>query len=116
NWLLPDTLLGILLNAVGAALLVVWVLIVVSHLRLRPRLDAEAEAGKRRSVVRSWAHPRLNWIVLGAFAALAGLMLTDTDAREQLIATAGLVLVIVTLHLLTRSRRRNQQTAAPETV
>lgn len=116
NWLLPDTLLGILLNAVGAALLVVWVLIVVSHLRLRPRLDAEAEADKRRSVVRSWAHPWLNWIVLGAFAALAGLMLTDTDARQQLIATAGLVLVIVTLHLLTRSRRRNQQTAAPETV
>lgn len=39
NWLLPDDLLGILLNAVGAALLVIWIFIVVSHLRLRKQLE-----------------------------------------------------------------------------
>ncbi|MGO1316759.1 MAG: amino acid permease, partial [Cellulomonadaceae bacterium] len=51
NWLLPDALLGLLLNAVGAALLVVWVMIVIAHLRLRPRLDAaDAAAGRTRAL------------------------------------------------------------------
>ncbi|WP_235736982.1 amino acid permease [Nocardioides alcanivorans] len=106
NWLLPDALLGILLNAVGAALLVVWLLIVVAQLRLRPRLDAEAAAGGQGPVVRSWGHPWLNWVVLVALAGLAGLMLTDADARAQLFSTAGLVVVILAIHVVTRKRHR----------
>ena len=52
NWLLPDDLLGILLNAVGAALLVIWIFIVVSHLRLRKQLEASGKL-----TVRMWPVP-----------------------------------------------------------
>ena len=52
NWLLPDDLLGILLNAVGAALLVIWMFIVISHLRLRRRLEAEGKL-----TLRMWGSP-----------------------------------------------------------
>ncbi|MDN5894724.1 MAG: amino acid permease [Nocardioides sp.] len=105
NWMLPDSLLGILLNAVGAALLVVWVLIVVAQLRLGPVLAAEAEASGTPLAIRSWGHPWLNWVVLAALAALTVLMLTDSDARAQLFATGGLVVVILLIHVVTRRAR-----------
>ncbi|NYG60402.1 aromatic amino acid permease [Nocardioides daedukensis] len=105
NWLLPDSLLGILLNAVGAALLVVWALIVVAQLRLGPRLATEARESGQPLAIRSWWHPWSNWAVLVALGALVVLMFTDTDARNQLISTTGLVAVILLLHVLTRKAR-----------
>ncbi|WP_281281141.1 amino acid permease [Aeromicrobium piscarium] len=104
NWLLPETLLGILLNAVGAALLVVWVLIALSQLRLRPVLAAEARANGEPLRLRAWGYPWLTWGVLVALAALTALMLTDTAARNQLFSTAGLVVVILAIYALTVRR------------
>ena len=106
NWLLPDALLGILLNAVGSSLLVVWVLVAVSQLRLRPRIEAEAAARGERLDLRMWGYPWLTWAVLVALAGVVVLMLADDAARGQLAATAGLVAVIVGVHALTVGRRR----------
>jgi aromatic amino acid permease len=103
NWLLPDSLLSILLNAVGAALLVIWIFIVVSQLRLRPRLEAEGKLS-----VRMWGFPYLSWLTLAALGALILLMLTDVDARKQLISTAVLFLVITGLSVLNARRRRRE--------
>lgn len=92
NWLLPDTLLQILLNAVGAVLLVMWTMIAVSQLRLRPCLERE---GLLR--MRMWLHPYLTWLTLAGIAALVILMLTDSAARTQLIATGVFFVVLVIL-------------------
>nr|WP_077042461.1 amino acid permease [Rhodococcus sp. MTM3W5.2] len=101
NWLLPDSLLSILLNAVGAALLVIWIFIVVSQLRLRPRLEAEGKLS-----LRMWGFPYLSWFTLAALGGLILLMLTDADARKQLISTAVLFAVIAGLSVLNARRRR----------
>ncbi len=106
NWLLPETLLGILLNAVGAALLVVWVLIAVSQLRLRPVLEEEARDSGEPMRLRAWGYPWVTWGVLVALAALTALMLTDTAARHQLFSTAGLVAVILAIYALMSRRTR----------
>jgi aromatic amino acid permease len=106
NWLLPETLLGILLNAVGAALLVVWVLVAVSQLRLRPRIEAEARERGEALTVRMWGYPWLTWATLAALAGVVVLMLTDGSARGQLLSTAGLVAVIVEIYAITAVRRR----------
>ncbi|MCA1004201.1 amino acid permease [Rhodococcus hoagii] len=106
NWLLPDDLLGILLNAVGAALLVIWVFIVIAHLRLRPKLEREGKL-----TVRMWLFPYLSYLTLALLAGFVVLMAFDADAREQLISTAVLFLVILALGLIT-SRRRARKTAA----
>ncbi|MGW0041310.1 amino acid permease [Rhodococcus sp. NPDC003348] len=103
NWLLPDSLLEILLNAVGSALLVVWIFIVVAQLRLRRRLEAEG-----RLTVKMWRFPYLSWLTLAALGGLIVLMLTDADARKQLISTAILTLVIAGLSVLNARRRRGQ--------
>lgn len=111
NWLLPETLLGILLNAVGAALLVVWVLVAVSQLRLRPRIEAEARERGEALTVRMWGYPWLTWATLAALAGLVVLMLTDGAARGQLLSTAGLVAVIVGIYAITAVVRRRRATA-----
>lgn len=108
NWLLPDDLLGILLNAVGAALLVIWVFIVISHLRLRPQLEREGKL-----TVKMWLFPYLSYLTLALLAAFAVLMMFDDDARDQLIATAGLFLLILLLSVI-NSRRRARKAAAVE--
>lgn len=109
NWLLPDDLLGILLNAVGAALLVIWVFIVIAHLRLRPRLEREGKLS-----VRMWLFPYLSYLTLAMLGGFVVLMAFDDDAREQLISTAVLFLVILALGLITSRRRARKATAAVE--
>lgn len=106
NWLLPDDLLGILLNAVGAALLVIWVFIVIAHLRLRPKLEREGKL-----TVRMWLFPYLSYLTLVLLAGFVVLMAFDEDARKQLISTAVLFLVILALGLLMQ-RHRARRTAA----
>ena len=106
NWLLPDALLGILLNAAGASLLVVWMLVAVSQLRLRPRL--EAEAGPDGLPLRMWGYPWLTWATLVALAGVVVLMLTDVAARAQLAATAGLVGVVVGIYAISAAVRRRR--------
>jgi aromatic amino acid permease len=112
NAVLPDTLLGILLNAVGAALLVVWVLIAVAQLRLRPRLAAEARARGEQMPLRMWGYPWLTWATLAALAGLVVLMLADGSARGQLLSTAGLVAVVVGVYGVTVLVRRRRGAAA----
>jgi aromatic amino acid permease len=113
NRVLPDALLGILLNAVGAALLVVWVLVAVSQLRLRPRLTAAARARGEDLPVRMWGYPWLTWATLAALAGLVVLMLADGSARGQLLATAGLVAVVVAAYGVTAVVRRRRGDAVP---
>lgn len=97
NWLLPESLLGILLNAVGASLLVLWFFIAVSQLRLRGRLEAEG-----RILVRMWGFPWLTWATIGLLGVIVVLMLTDDVARVQLAETAGLCGVIVGIYGIRR--------------
>ncbi|AEG43023.1 amino acid permease [Isoptericola variabilis] len=103
NWLLPNSILSILLNAVGSALLVVWGLVVVAQLRLRPRLEAAAAEQGRTLPLRSWGYPWLTWVTLGGLVAIVGLMLSDAAARAQLLATGGLVVVILAAYGVTRT-------------
>jgi aromatic amino acid permease len=106
NYLLPESILGVLLNAVGSALLVVWLLVVVSQLRLRPRLEAAAAERGEPLRPRAWGYPWLSWVTLVALVAVVGLMLSDAAARSQIAATAGLVVVILVVYAIARAVRR----------
>ncbi|WP_092807221.1 amino acid permease [Rhodococcus globerulus] len=106
NWLLPDDLLGILLNAVGAALLVIWIFIVISHLRLRKQLEAEGKL-----TIRMWLFPYLSYATLAMLGAFVVLMLFDEDARDQLISTAVLFAVIAALGYANSRWRRSKALA-----
>ncbi|WP_374116483.1 amino acid permease [Hoyosella sp. YIM 151337] len=103
-WWRAENLLYTLLNAVGAALLVIWIFIAVAQLRLRPQLERE---GKLH--LRMWLFPYLTWFTLALLAGLIVLMLTDAAAREQLISTAVLCLILTALGLWNERRKRAEE-------
>ncbi|MEE2061127.1 amino acid permease [Rhodococcus artemisiae] len=97
NWLLPDQILGILLNAVGSALIAIWLFIVVAHLRLRRQFEQDGTLK-----LKMWAFPYLSWFTLAMLVAFIALMLSDSDARAQLTATAALFVVITVIGIVWR--------------
>ncbi|MFE6778846.1 amino acid permease [Streptomyces sp. NPDC057702] len=88
----PDSIFQYLLNAVGAVLLFVWALIAASQLRLRGRMDPATVAALP---LRMWAFPYLTWAALVAMAGVLVLMLTDGQARPQLLWSAGATLAVL---------------------
>ncbi len=92
NLLWPTSVFLYMLNAVGAVLLFVWVLIAVSQLRLRRRIEREVP---ERLVLRMWAFPYLTWAALAAMAAVLVLMLFDDGARPQLLWSGGATAVVL---------------------
>ncbi|WP_405613866.1 amino acid permease [Streptomyces sp. NBC_00076] len=83
----PDDVFSWLLNMTGAVILVVWIFIAVSQLRLRGRLEREAP---EKLTVRMWAFPVLTWVALAGMAAVFVLMAREPDTRVQLYSTGGM--------------------------
>jgi aromatic amino acid permease len=79
----PEDLINILFNAVGGCLLVIWVMIVLSELKLRPLLKEEGSLK-----LKMWFWPTLPVVTLVALAGLTVLMLFDESARDQVITVA----------------------------
>ena len=93
-------LLSFMLNAAGASLLIVWVFIAVSQLRLRRQLEAIHPLP-----IRMWAFPYLTWFALAVFAAIAVLMLTDASARVQLLSAGAMFVVLAFAGVLNAKAR-----------
>lgn len=98
QWWNPVGLLDFLLNAVGGCLIVIWIMIVLSYLKLHPELERTGEI----STVRMWAYPWLPILTLVALAGLVALMLFDDGARSQIYSVAIVVAALVGLSFLTR--------------
>lgn len=79
----PKDLIAILFNAVGGALLVIWIMIALSQIKLRPQLEAEGSIK-----VRMWGYPVLSWITVAMIIGLGVLMLFDPQARLQVLTVA----------------------------
>ncbi|MDH2455331.1 amino acid permease [Corynebacterium bovis] len=98
----PEDLIVILFNAVGGSLLAIWIMIALSEIRLRPRLEAEGSL-----TVRMWGYPVLPWLTVVALIALAVLMLFDGTARDQVVTVVVVFAVLAAVgHLIGRRRDR----------
>lgn len=101
NYLWPDTVFLLLLNAVGSALLVVWAFIAVSQIRLRRETANPA--------VPMWGYPYLSWLALAAIVTVIVLMLSDEQARVQILSTGVLVAAIAAVALIRSAVHRNEE-------
>ncbi|MEU0784738.1 amino acid permease [Streptomyces sp. NPDC006173] len=100
----PDDVFPWLLNMIGAVILVVWMFIAVSQLRLRRHLDREAP---QKLVVRMWAFPALTWVALAGMVAVFVLMAREPDTRVQLYSTGGMTLFLAAVgYVRQRARAR----------
>lgn len=111
----PPGLLAFLFNAVGGCLLVIWLFITCSYLKLHPQLKANGEI----TALRAPGFPYVPWLVMLAMAALIVLMVFDPSARggqviAVLVLSAALIVLAVVLPVGKREKLvRTPSTAAP---
>jgi GABA permease len=77
SYVSPDTVFAFLVNSYGTVAIFVYVLIAISQLRLRARLEREDPARLR---VRMWAYPYLTYL---AIAGMLGIVLAMAFIPEQ---------------------------------
>nr|WP_281420953.1 MULTISPECIES: amino acid permease [Corynebacterium] len=89
-----------LLNAVGGCLLVIWLVIALSQIKLRPRLEANDEL-----TVRLPGYPWLSWLAVFMILGLTVMMLFDEVARQQVFSVLAVCFFLAVLAALTSSTR-----------
>lgn len=104
----PAGLLEFLLNAVGGCLIVIWIMIVLSYLRLHPEFERNNEI----TTVRMWGFPWLAYVTLASLLGLVVLMLFDAGARNQITSVVVVTLVLIGLSFLTKKNHHQVTSAA----
>src|SRR3712207_2603253 len=95
----PENVFTWLINASGAIALFVYLLIAISELVMRRRLEREAP---ERLQIRMWIYPWLTYLSIGAMAAVLVAMFVIPDQRPLLIASLIALAVILVAYLLRR--------------
>ncbi|MEU8924393.1 amino acid permease [Kitasatospora sp. NPDC048545] len=121
----PRTVFPFLLNSIGTAILVVWILIAASHLRLhgrRQHMDGPEQRGleqqrgpdqqrgpeQERGLQQAapmWGFPYLGYLALAAMAGVLVFMLVDPGSRSQVLCTGAWTAVLLLVAGVRRRRR-----------
>ena len=96
QWWNPPGMIDFIMSATGGCLIVTWIMITLSFIKLHPRISSSAV----RVRGASW----VPWVTLTALLGLTVLMLFDDSARSQVISVTILSAVLVGLSLLTKKR------------
>jgi len=82
----PEKVFTFLLNSSGAVVLFVYLLICLSELRMRRRLEAEAP---ERLLVKMWGYPVLPIVSAVAIVGILVWMLVEDSTRTQVLCSLG---------------------------
>ncbi|PLA37575.1 amino acid transporter [Corynebacterium coyleae] len=96
QWWNPPGMIDFIMSATGGCLIVTWIMITLSFIKLHPRI--------RESAVRVHGATWVPWVTLAALVGLTVLMLFDDAARSQVISVIILSAILVGLSLLTKKR------------
>ncbi|WP_202511534.1 amino acid permease [Streptomyces sp. SID3343] len=99
-YLSPDTVFTYLVNSSGAIAIFMYVMIGVSQLRMRRRLEREAP---ERLMLKMWLFPYLTWIVMAGFVAVLVAMAVIDDQRTQLFTSLGSLAVVLVAYWIRRT-------------
>jgi GABA permease len=93
SYVSPDTVFAFLVNSYGTVAIFVYILIAVSELRLRARLEREAP---ERLTVRMWAYPYLTYLAIAGMIGIVVAMAFIPEQRTPLIlGVASLILLLL---------------------
>ncbi|KAB7706679.1 amino acid permease [Bacillus aerolatus] len=105
----PDKVFQFLLNSSGAIALFVYLLIAISQLRLRKKIERETP---ERLKLRMWAYPYLTIGSIMAMTAIIGSMAFNSATRSQLILSLLSAVVVVLLYVIKTNIERKKLTNA----
>lgn len=101
NYFAPADVFKTLLATSGAVALLVYLVIAVSQLRMRSRLEQSGIA----MPVRMWAYPYLTWAVVAIIPLMLVYMATVPGTQFDLLMTAIIAVVVVALGIWTTRGR-----------
>jgi len=102
SYVSPGLVFAFLVNAYGTVAIFVYLLIALSELRLRPRLEREAP---ETLVIRMWAFPYLTYLALAGMVLILLAMAVIPDQRPPLaMGVASLIGFVLIYALRQRSR------------
>jgi L-asparagine transporter-like permease len=87
----PSVLFAFLVNASGALMLIIYLMVAVAQVRLRQELE---RTHPERLAIRMWGHPWLTWLVVAAISAVLLSMLGRESSAKELYASLVCVLVV----------------------
>ncbi len=93
SYVSPDTVFAFLTNSYGTVAIFVYLLIAISELRLRARLETEAPS---RLGIRMWAYPYLTYVAIAGMVGIVVAMAFIPDQRTPLlfgVISLGLLLI-----------------------
>ncbi|MNT30936.1 GABA permease [compost metagenome] len=93
SYVSPDTVFAFLVNSYGTVAIFVYILIAISQLRLRSRLEREAPGQLR---VRMWCYPYLTYLAIVGMIGIVVAMAFIPDQRTPLalgVVSLGILLV-----------------------
>ncbi|MGY2258808.1 GABA permease [Pseudomonas sp. SDO55104_S430] len=91
NYFAPDEVFSFLLATSGAVALLVYLVIAVSQLVLRKKMNASGQP----IAFKMWFYPWLSYLVIAAILSILAVMLILPGHRMEVIATGALTLSIV---------------------
>lgn len=101
NYAFPEAVFTTLLATSGAIALLVYLVIAVSQLRMRVKLEADGV----EMPVRMWAYPWLTWAVVIVIPVMLVYMATRAGSRFDLAMTAVIAALVVVIGVVTTRRR-----------
>ena len=101
----PKEIFGFLINASGALMIFVYMLVVAAHLVLRPKTPPE------RQHLKTWFYPFSGWIVLAAMLAVLVAMAFTPGRDAELYASLACLVVVVACYFIFRRRQLAPQPA-----
>lgn len=109
SYVSPDTVFAFLVNSYGTVAIFVYVLIALSQLRLRARLERDAPQKLR---VRMWCYPYLTWVaIIGMIGILVAMALIPEQRKPLWLGVASLGVLF--LAYMWRARKKSSASAEP---
>jgi GABA permease len=112
SYVSPDTVFAFLVNSYGTVAIFVYVLIAISQLKLRARIERDAPEKLR---VRMWCYPYLTWVAIIGMVGILVAMAFIPEQRQPLwfgVASLGVLL----LAYLLRVRKTGAGFSEPDTL
>ncbi|MCI3985419.1 GABA permease [Bacillus vallismortis] len=109
NYFSPDTVFLFLVNSSGAIALLVYLVIAVSHLRMRKKLEkTNPEALK----IKMWLFPYLTYVTIIAICGILVSMAFIDSMRDELLLTGVITGVVLISCLVFRKRKVGEKAAS----
>jgi len=99
----PQVVFSFLVNASGATMLMIYLIVAIAQIRLRRRLETTEPA---RLVIRMWLFPYLSWAVVAAIVAVLVAMAFTPGLASQFYSSVGFALLVVVAYLAAQRSHR----------